>query len=194
MNQHKGLRSYKALLEAGIPRSFKVSSSWFSITESTGHCVVEFDNGKSRAKFSQGQGGSFEYEIVTLTSPTTQAVEFLAGYGVAVDSRATVNATVNTTIAPANTASDTDDVSIAAGAVVKIANANPNRKSLEMAASPHNLENLRIGSANVGANRGLILAPSGSGKIETRGEVFAYCPVGAAEAQGVAVLELEEIT
>ena len=124
-------RSYQIALTAGQEFEFGVSGNMYAVVDSTGQFIITFDESQRITKAEQGTGGEFPeaYSRVTLLSTTTQSITIILGFGKYSDARATVNATVNTTIAPSNTLANPADVPVGVAATV-IAIADANRKEI----------------------------------------------------------------
>lgn len=183
------MRDYKFTLAAGQERSLNVEGDWFHVLEADGTIKIRFDDGVQINR-GQGQGGSRSYKRVNVQSSTAQTVTLSLGYGVETDARATVDATINTTIAPSNTINPKAEVTIGAGATVLLINANVNRKELRIGVKSSEANGVYIGDNTVGA-----AAPGGyveEGAIEyiaTESAVYGYN--AGATSIVVNVLELE---
>lgn len=183
------MRDYKFTLAAGQERSLNVQGNWFHVLQATGTVKIRFDDGVQIDR-GEGQGGSRSYQKVSVYSSIAQTVVLSLGVGMETDSRATVNATINTTIEPTDTLTPRAEVSIGAGATVLLAAANANRKELRLGIKSTEANGVYIGNVGVGA-----VTPGGyieEGSIEyvgTEAAVYGYNPGAAAVV--VNVLELE---
>lgn len=153
-----GMRDYTFTLQAGQELSRNVEGTFFHVVKASGDIKIRFDEGVQISR-SEGMGGSTpKYSRVEIESPIAQTVTISLGEGVVTDARATVNATVNTTIEPADTVSNPGDVTATAARVLAIA-ADPNRKEVEFCLPSTAQNPVRIGNAAVTANSGSILEP-----------------------------------
>lgn len=185
------MRDYKFTLAAGQERSLNVQGNWFHVLDALGTVGIRFDEGVLIER-SQGQGGSRSYTRVLVSSPIAQTVVLSLGVGQETDSRASVNAVINTTISPSNIITPKALISIAGGASVMLVAANANRKELRIGVKSSEANGVYIGNASVGAvSPGGYIEAGVTDYIQTESAVYAYNP--GAVSVDVNVLDMERI-
>lgn len=186
----KNFRSYVVSLTANQEYPLRVRGNMYAVIENTGSFTITFDESSRIALATAGTGGEFQdaYEDVKLLSTTTQTVTIVLGFGKYRDARATVNATVNTTIAPSDTVNNPGDVTAGVAATLAIA-ANPDRKEVELCLPSSATNPVRVGNASVTASSGSILEP-GTSKVFGV-EAALYVIRTASPDEIVTVLEME---
>lgn len=185
----KSMRDYKFTLAAGQERDLNVEGDWFHVLEASGVIGIKFDQGV-RIDRSEGQGGSRLYEKVSVYSPIAQTVTLSLGYGQETDARATVNATINTTIAPTDTVTPFAEVTILAGATTLLAAANANRKELRIGVKSTEANGVYIGNIGVGAvTQGGYIEEGSVEYVGSEAAIYGYNP--GAGSITVNVLSLE---
>jgi len=185
----KNYRSYTIQLTANQEHEFTVVGNMYHVTSSSGDFSITFDDGQRIAGAGAGTGGKFpqNYTRVSLLSTTTQTVTLVLGFGDYTDARATVNATVNTTIAPSNTLNPASDVTIGAAATSIVA-ADANRKEIMIHVPSDAANSIRVGDSGVTAASGLEVEPGSTLVLATESAVFGIRD-GAADV-AVSVLSL----
>ena len=181
----KNLRTYLFSLKAGVEYSVDVDGDVFSVTsvaDST-KFTISFDESARFAGITQGMGGKFlqSYNRVVLLSPVDNTVEVVLGFGEFIDSRATLSATLNTSIEPGNIIGNGGDVTIAATTTALCLAASSTNLECILRADPDNVEPVRVGGAGVGAANGMPLDPGDSISLSTVGAVYAYNPHSAGQ-------------
>lgn len=186
----KNFRSYTISLTANQEFNLGVDGNMYAVIDNTGEFEITLDESNKLVKQAAGMGGKFDdvYERITLLSTTTQTITIIFGFGSFVDARASVNATVNTTIEPSDTVNNPGDVTATAAAALAIA-ANANRKEVEICLPSTATNPVRVGSATVTAASGSILEP-GTSKVFGV-EAALYVIRTASPDETVTVLELE---
>lgn len=184
----KGMQSYTLSLSAGVPQSINVKGDFFHVLQATDAVQIGFDEGK-KLPVGQGVGARAYYDRVEVLSATSQTVVLLLGFGYVNDARASVNATINTTIEPANLNTELPEVTVTAGNSAKIADANADRKELRVSIKSTEPGGVYLGSATVADNTGGWLEPGMVDYVATEGEVWAFNP-GASDVV-VSALDLE---
>jgi hypothetical protein len=152
----KNFRSYTFSLTAGQEQEHAIQGHMYAVIESAGEFTITFDESNRIAKSEAGMGGRFDssYQRVKLLSTTTQSVTVVLGYGQFNDARASVNATINATIAPSDTAANPADITVGVAATL-LAAANANRKEVLIHVPSDAANSIRVGSATVTAGAGL---------------------------------------
>ena len=183
-------RTYDISLTSGQEYPLRVQGNMYAVIDNTGDFTITFDESNRIKKATSGTGGSFEaeYSDVTLLSTTTQNVTVVLGFGKYNDSRASVNATVNTTIAPSDTVNNPGDVT-ATDAATLVIGANPDRKEVELCLPSSAINPVRIGNADVTATSGSILEPGTSKVFGVEAALYVIRTESPDET--VTVLELE---
>lgn len=186
----KNFRTYTIALTANQEFQMSVSGNMYAVIDNTGVFTITLDESNKLIKQSSGMGGKFDdvYERITLLSTTTQTVTVIFGFGEFADARASVNATINTTIVPSDTVNNPGDVTAGAAATLAIA-ANANRKEVELCLPSTATNPVRVGNASVTASSGSILEP-GTSKVYGV-EAALYVIRTASPDETVTVLELE---
>lgn len=188
MAERRGMRPYWVTLAANVPRKLNVAGDYFHVLEADDSVSLSFDGDKA-LPLARGIGGSVSYEEIELTSTTAQTVIVVLGFGTFADYRASVNATVNTTIEPANTNSQLPEVTVTAGGSAKLADANIDRKELRVSIKSTEAGGVYIGDATISNNEGGWLEPGMVDYIATQAETWAFNP-GATDVI-VSLLDLE---
>jgi hypothetical protein len=186
---NKNFRSYTLALTAGQEFTQNIRGNMYAVVDNTGDFTITFDETARVAKSTAGVGGEFEsvYEQVTFLSTTTQTVVIVLGFGKYRDARATVNATVNTTISPSDTLVAPGDVVAGVAAVLAIA-ANADTKEVEICLPSTATNPVRVGPAGVTASSGSIIEPGMSKAFAT--EAALYVIRTASPDETVTVLAL----
>lgn len=184
----RGMVPYTFSLAAGVPQSVNVEGDYLHVLKATDEVLIRFDEGKQQ-ELDRGVGMRAYYSRVEVLSITAQTVTLMLGFGHVADARANVNATVNTTIEPANLNTELPEVSVPAGGSMKIADANADRKELRVSIKSTESGGVYLGSATVANNTGGWLEPGMVDYIATEGAVWAYNPGGTAVV--VSALDLE---
>jgi len=189
MKQIKGMRDYKFTLGAGEERDLNVLGDWFHVLSASGTIGIRFDQGV-RIDRNEGQGGARTYERVSVYSPIAQTVTLSLGFGEETDARATVNATINTTIAPTDTVTPFAEVTILAGATTLLAAANANRKELRIGVKSTEANGVYIGNIAVGAvTQGGYIEEGSVEYVGSEAAIYGYNPGGSSIAVNVLSLE-----
>lgn len=186
----KNFSTYTISLTAGQDYNLNVNGNMYAVISNSGDFTITLDETNRLISQTAGMGGEFPepYNRVTISSTTTQTVIVVFGFGKFLDARASINATVNTTIEPSNTINNPGDVTAAATATLAIA-ANANRKEVELCLPSTATNPVRIGSATVTAASGSILEPGTSKTFAV--DAALYVIRTAAPDETVTVLELE---
>lgn len=186
----QNFRTYNISLTAGQDFNLNVNGEMYAVIESAAEFTITFDESNRITKAIAGTGGRFRdnYSKVTLNSTTTQTVTLVLGFGQYNDSRSSVNATINTTIAPSDTVINSGDVTAGASASL-LAAANPDRKEIEICLPSTATNPVRIGNSSVTASSGSILEV-GSSKVFGCEAALYVIRTGAVD-ETVTVLELE---
>lgn len=184
----RGMRAYVVTLSAGVERKLNVEGDYFHILEADAAVQLSFDEDKYLT-LARGVGGSFTYESIRFLSDTSQSVTVVLGFGTFADYRATVNATVNSTIEPATQNTELPEVTVPAGNSAKIADANADRKELRVSIKSTAPGGVYLGSATIANHTGGWLEPGMVDYIATEAEVWAYNP--GADDVVVSSLDLE---
>lgn len=194
ISRRKNFRTYNLALSANVERTLAVAGNMYAVISNTSEFTIIFDESNRLEKQSSGMGAKFndEYRNVIVKSVAAQNVTIVLGYGEFEDARASVNATVNTTIENSNVINSLAEVSVGAGATVLIANANANRKQLRVGVKSSAANGVYIGSASSGASTpGGYIEEGTVDYVETEAAVYAYN--AGASAVVVNVLELERV-
>lgn len=132
----------------------------YAVIDNSAEFTITFDDSNRIEKATAGTSGLFgdSYSRVRLRSTTTQVVTVVLGWGEFRDARASVNATINTTIEPSDTIDDPLDVSVGVTAT-QIAAADANRKELVVNVPSTATQGIRVGGATVARGAGLLVEP-----------------------------------
>lgn len=190
LNRKRNFKTYTVALVANQESTLRVPGNMYAVIESASDFTITFDEANRLVKQTAGMGANFgeEYSDVVLLSTTAQTVTIILGFGSFSDARASLNATVNTTIAPSDTVNNPGDVTASAAATLAIA-ANANRKEVELCLPSTATNPVRVGNASVTATSGSILEP-GTSKVFGV-EAALYVIRTASPDETVTVLELE---
>jgi hypothetical protein len=169
----KNFRTYTVALVAGQESSFSIDGDMYAVIECTDEFTLTLDESNRLSKQSAGMGGTFDsvYSKVTLLSAIDQAVTVILGYGTFLDARSSVNATINTTVAPSNTYDNAGDVTIGAAATL-IRAADSNAKEILVHVPSGAANSIRIGSAAVTAASGLEVEPGMTVAVSNEGALY----------------------
>lgn len=190
MSINRKYETYTIALQANQAVTRDIPGNMYSVQSSTGPFSIVFDGNHTVEELTTSQGGEFvdTYTKQKFISPTAQTIKVILGFGRHNDARASVNATVNTTIAPSDTVNNPGDVTAGAAATLAIS-ANANRKEVELCLSSDAQNPVRIGNSSVTANSGSILEPGASKVFAV--EAALYVIRTNAPNEIVTVLELE---
>ena len=152
----QNLRTYTLSLTAGVEYPLGVDGEMYAVVSSSGEFSITFDESNRITKAVAGTGGRFRspYKSVSLLSTTTQVVTLVMGFGEYTDSRSSVNATINTTIAPSDTGDNPSDITVGVAATL-LAPALGTQKEIMIHVPSSAANSIRIGTATVAANAGL---------------------------------------
>ena len=172
--ESKNFRTYEIALTAGQESTLRVRGNMYAVVENTADFIITFDESNRIAKATSGTGGEFsgEYTDVKLISPTTQSVTIVLGFGKYRDARASVNATLNATVAPSDTLDNDADITVGAAAVLLKA-ADPNTKEILIHVPSDSANSIRVGNAAVSAGTGLEVEAGMSLQLSTEAAVYA---------------------
>ncbi len=156
----RNFRTYELGLTANVEFPMRVAGNMYAVISNTGDFTIVFDESNRLVSQTAGMGGEFkdEYSDVMLLSTTTQTVTVILGFGSFKDARASVNATVNTTIQGGDTINNPGDVSVGTAATLLIA-ANANRKEVEISVPSSEAYGIRVGNASVTNASGSLIEP-----------------------------------
>jgi hypothetical protein len=169
----KNFRTYTVALTADQEFPLAVAGNMYAVISNTGVFTITLDDSNKLGSQTAGMGGKFEepYERVTLLSTTTQSVTVIFGYGSFVDARASINATINTTVSPSNTYDNSTDVTVGVAAtLIRAADANAKEILIHVPSSASN--SIRIGSAAVSATSGLEIEPGMTVAVSNEGALY----------------------
>lgn len=190
MSRKRNFRTYTITLVAGQEFNLGVSGDMYAVIANANAFTIILDESNRLVNQSSGMGGKFpdEYDRVTIVSATSQSITVIFGYGEFSDARASVNATINTTISPSDTLINSGDVP-ATLAATQIVAANPSRKEIEICLPSTATNPVRVGNSSVTATSGSIIEP-GTSKVYNI-ESALYVIRTSAPDETITVLELE---
>lgn len=175
-----GLKDYPFVLGAGAEVDLNVQGDYFQVISASGDIGLRFDEAAMITR-AQGMGGSAEYSRVSVYSPIAQTVVVSLGYGIATDSRASLSATVNTTVEPATQNIPLAEVSVGAGSTVLLAAANADQKELRVGVKSTEANGVYIGDVTVGAAiQGGYIEEGCVDYVATEAALYGYNPGAAA--------------
>jgi hypothetical protein len=174
MARKTNFRTYTISLSAGQEYPLNVGGDFFRVLENTNQFSVTFDESNRFTDQEAGMGAKFvdEYDRVVFLSATTQTIVVVLGYGTFEDSRASINATINTTIAPSDTLDNTTDITVSTSAVLLKA-ADANMKELLIHVPSDAANSIRVGNASVTSTSGLEVEPGMSLQLSIESAVYA---------------------
>lgn len=160
MPRRMNFRTYTISLTANVEYPLTIGGNMYAVIDNTGDFNITFDESNRLVNQTSGMGGEFNdtYERITLLSTTTQSVTIIFGFGKFNDARATVSATINTTVAPSNTLDNTSDITVSSVAILLKA-ADTDTKEVHIHVPSDALNSIRIGSASVTATSGIEVEP-----------------------------------
>ncbi len=170
----KNFRSYVVSLTANQEYPLRVRGNMYAVIENAGNFTITFDESSRIALATAGTGGEFQdaYDDVKLLSTTTQTVTIVLGFGKYRDARASVNATLNTTIAPSDTLDNDSDISVGATAtLLKAADANTKEILIHVPSDAAN--SIRVGGASVTATSGIEVEPGMTLALAIEAAIYA---------------------
>lgn len=183
------IKDYKINLQAGVEQQLNGINGYFwSITEvSLGSDIqLAFDNGPFVTR-NEGMGGGGSFQDLKIKSAVAQTVIISVAIekgAIITDQRATVNATVNTSIDVANTITSSADVSVPAAGSVLVSAARADRKYLAIT-NLDAVNSVRLNEVALGANQGTVLGPGETAYWPTTAAVYANNTAAAIVALGV---------
>ena len=181
MARKQNFRTYTISLTANVEYALNVSGNMYAVLDNTGVFTITLDESNRLTNQTSGMGGKFDdtYEKIVLLSTTTQTVVVIFGYGEFADARASVNATINTTVAPSDTLDNSSDVTVSNVAILLKA-ADANMKELLIHVPSDAANSIRVGNASVTATTGLEVEPGMSLQLSVEAAVYAI-RVGASD-------------
>ncbi len=173
MPRKRNFRSYTLSLTANQEFNLDVEGNMYAVISNTGAFTITLDESNRLTNQTSGMGGAFHdtYERVTLLSTTTQTVIVIFGFGKFSDARATVNATVNTTIAPSDTFDNTSDITVGSTATLLKA-ADTATKEVLIHVPSDAANSIRVGGSSVTATSGLEVEPGSSFTINCEAAIY----------------------
>lgn len=174
MARKKNFRTYNISLTANVEYNLDLDGNMYAVISNTGDFTIILDESNKLVNQTAGMGGKFDsqYERVTLLSTTTQTVTVIFGFGEFVDARASVNATINTTVSPSDTLDNSSDVTVGSAAVLLKA-ADANMKELLIHVPSDAANSIRVGNASVASTTGLEVEPGMSLQLSVEAAVYA---------------------
>jgi hypothetical protein len=174
MSRKKNFKTYRISLTAGVEYPLNIMGNMYAVISNTGEFEITFDESNRMVQQSSGMGGEFyeEYERIVLLSTTTQTVTVVFGFGKFADARASLNATINTTVAPADTLDNDNDITVGSSATLLKA-ADSDTKEILLHVPSDALNSIRVGSALVTSDSGIEVEPGMSLQLSTEAAVYA---------------------
>lgn len=173
MARKKNFRTYVIALTANQEYNLGVDGNMYAVISNTGDFTITLDESNRLVQQTAGMGGEFtdEYERVTLLSTTTQSVTVVFGYGKYRDARATVSATINTTISPSDTVDNTSDITVGSTAtLLKAADSDAKEVLIHVPSDAAN--SIRVGGASVTATSGLEIEPGSTASLACEAALY----------------------
>lgn len=175
----RGMRDYVLNLDGANEQSIDVDGDFFHVqTVSTGGALISlrFDDGPAVQR-TQGQGNRVYYSRVTVTASAATALTLQLGYGYATDSRASVNANITTSDAPALHHPSLPAVALpSSGAATSIVAADANALGFLIGLPSTAANGVWIGDATVATNNGTFLEPGQIIPWPSSAQVFGSNP------------------
>lgn len=180
MSQTRAFRSYVIALVAGVEYSLTVPGTVMSVVEAASEFTVTFDEGNRFAKITRGLGLSFQtpYSQQTFFSEVDQTITVVLGFGTFSDSRALIDAVVNTTIEPANNLTMPGDASVS-GAATLLAAASSTTKEVKITVPSTSDFGIRVGGATVTNTSGDLIEPGASATYSCEAALYGIREAGA---------------
>lgn len=173
MPRKRNFRTYTLSLTANQEFNLDVEGNMYAVIDNTGAFTITLDESNRLVQQTSGMAGEFQdsYERVTLLSTTTQTVIVIFGFGKFADARASVNATVNTTVAPSDTLDNTTDITVGSTAtLLKAADADAKELLLHVPSDAAN--SIRVGNASVTATSGLEVEPGSTLALAVEAAIY----------------------
>ena len=160
MPRKRNFRTYTLSLTANQEFNLDVEGNMYAVISNTGNFTITLDESNRLVQQTSGMGGEFQdtYECVTLLSTTTQTVVVVFGFGKFADARASVNATINTTVSPSDTFDNTSDITVGNTAVL-LKSADSNTKEVMIHVPGNAANSIRVGGAFITSSTGLEVEP-----------------------------------
>jgi hypothetical protein len=174
IGHRKNFRTYTVALTANQEFPLAVQGNMYAVISNTGDFTITLDESNKLISQTAGMGGKFDdvYNRVTLLSSTTQSVTVIFGYGSFVDARASVNATINTTVAPSDTLDNSSDITVTSAATLLKA-ADTNTKEVLIHVPADALNSIRVGAGSVTATSGIEIEPGTTLSMACEAAVYA---------------------
>lgn len=153
-------KTYTLALTAGVPYPLQVPGDAYAVLNSSGPFEITFDGSNRFVGQVAGMGAEFptHYSQQSILSPTSQTVVVVLGFGSFNDARATLTATINVTVEPADTVGAPADVVVGAAATLLVA-ADADRKEVGIKVPALAANSIRIGPNTVSGGSGLEVEP-----------------------------------
>lgn len=186
------LSDHELTFAGGETQEFQSVGRFIRIRDSSSPVFLSID-GRAEIKRERGESvdSGRDSVRVQVRSIVAQSVHLISSKDKQDDNRASISATISTTIAGANDNQHLPKVSIPAGSSALIAVANSARKFLRVSLLSTAVGYVLLGKSGVGATTGGTLEEGMVDYIETEGALYAYNP--QAVAVDVYVLELNKI-
>ena len=186
----QNFRTYTITLTAGVEYALGVEGEMYAVVESVGEFAITFDESNRVRKAVAGTGGSFRtsYRNISFLSTTTQEITVVLGFGEYRDARASLNATINTTISPSDTLLNPADVSVLVTSTL-IAAADVTRKEILLHVPSTADNSIRIGSASVAVGAGLEVEVGSTLALTFEGAIYGIST--GAGSISVSVIDLK---
>lgn len=180
--KQRGMTPIRVTLAAGVPQRWNIPGDWVACITAPGavtDLTARFDDSE-KVPLPAGLGFRRYYDVIELESAVGGAFVVLAGFGSVSDTRSTVNATVNTTIAPGASLFDGGDVACPNAAATQLLAADATRSYAIITNPSTNTATVRIGTSGVAAATGTPLEPGVSLPVSTTAAIYARNDSGGA--------------
>lgn len=173
MPRKRNFRSYTLSLTANQEFNLDVEGNMYAVISSTGSFTITLDESNRLVQQTSGMGGEFQdaYERVTLLSTTTQTVTVIFGFGKFLDARASVNATLNTTVAPSDTLDNDNDITVGSTATLLKA-ADSDAKEILIHVPSTSSNSIRVGNASVSSTSGIEIEPGSTLALSIEAAIY----------------------
>jgi hypothetical protein len=178
----RGMRDYALTLDGINEQSIDTDGDFFHVQQVSvagANVLLRFDDGPQITR-GQGEGNRVYFSRVSVSASAACTVTLQLGYGYATDGRATVNANVTTSDAPALHHPSQPAVALPnGGAATSIASADANALGFYIGLPSAAANGVWIGDATVATGNGTFIEPGQILPWPSSGQVFGSNP-GAA--------------
>lgn len=172
------MKDFTIQLQANTPYDINFIGSSYHVQEASSPLKLSFNNGESIIR-ERTQGAKINpYRSVRLESVEAQMVTVVLGDGLVLDGRTELSDQKVSVIVDVSSGLFEHDDLLVGAVPVSVVPSNSVRKSVLIGVPSDSDFNIRIGSSNISASRGVVVEAGSTIEVNTNGQVFAIAPEG----------------